>query len=105
MKKIQSILLVAFIATMVSCGPSADEKAAMEKAIQDSIAVVQKAYDDSLEAAASMAMEKVRQDSIAGSMMEQARLDSLAASKKKTVKKTNEQKIKEDKKVLQKQKG
>ena len=51
MKKIFSLALVAAIATLVSCGPSAEEKAAMEKAKQDSIAAVQKAHDDSLEAA------------------------------------------------------
>lgn len=41
MKKVFSIIAVAFVATMVSCGPSAEEKAKMEenaKRIADSIA-------------------------------------------------------------------
>jgi hypothetical protein len=41
MKKVLSIIAVALVATMVSCGPSAEEKAKMEenaKRIADSIA-------------------------------------------------------------------
>ncbi len=41
MKKVFSIIAVALVATMVSCGPSAEEKAKMEenaKRIADSIA-------------------------------------------------------------------
>ena len=59
MKKVLSILLAAGIATFVACGPSAEEKAAMEKAKQDSIATVQKAYDDSVTAVNAAAAEKV----------------------------------------------
>ena len=99
--------MIAGIAMFVACGPSADEKAAMDKARQDSIAAVQKAYDDSLAAANKAAEEKAKQDAEAAANMEKARKDSIeAATKKKTpVKKTNEQKMKEDKKILKKQKG
>lgn len=107
MKKVLSILTVAFVATLVSCGPSAEEKAAMEKAKQDSIAAMQKAYDDSVMTVNAAATEKMRQDSMTAANMEKARQDSMAAAAKKKapVKKTNEQKMKDDKKVLQKQKG
>jgi hypothetical protein len=106
MKKLLSILLSAGIVMLVACGPSAEEKAAMEKAVQDSIARVQKAMDDSVATVQQAAMEKAKQDSIAAADMEKARKDSMeAAAKKKPMKKTNEQKMKEDKKVLEKQKG
>jgi hypothetical protein len=89
-----------------ACGPSAEEKAAMEKARQDSISAVEQARQDSIKAAeeASAAMEKARQDSIAA--VDKARQDSIAeaeeASKKKGSKpaKTKEQKqVEETKKV------
>jgi len=38
MKKLFTLMAVAAMFAMVSCGPSADEKAAAEKATQDSIA-------------------------------------------------------------------
>ena len=38
MKKVLSILLAAGFVAIVACGPSAEEKAAAEKAVQDSIA-------------------------------------------------------------------
>ncbi|HRY33834.1 MAG TPA: hypothetical protein P5531_12780 [Bacteroidales bacterium] len=60
MKKVAAVLFVAGMFAFFACGPSAEEKAAMEKAKQDSIAAVQKAYDDSV----AMALEQVRQDSI-----------------------------------------
>lgn len=59
MKKVLSILVIAGVAVLVACGPSAEEKAAAEKkkadsiareqAIADSIAAAkQKAFDDSV---------------------------------------------------------
>lgn len=62
MKKIFGILLLASVVTIVSCGPSAKEKAAAEQARLDSIAAVK---------------EQARLDSIAV-VLEQARLDSIA---------------------------
>ena len=44
MKKVLSIVAVALVATMVSCGPSAEEKAKMEeraKQVADSIAAAE----------------------------------------------------------------
>jgi hypothetical protein len=108
MKKIFSLALVAAIATLVSCGPSAEEKAAMEKAKQDSIAAVQKAHDDSLEAANKSVMEKAKADSTAAADAK-AREDSIQeATKKKPAapkKVTNQQKMDDAKKAAKKQRG
>jgi hypothetical protein len=86
MKKLLSIMLVALFATLVACGPSAEEKAAMEKAKQDSVERVQKAMDDSIASVQKAAEEKAKQDSIAAADMEKARQDSIAAASKKTKK-------------------
>jgi len=55
MKKVLSIVAVALVATMVSCGPSAEEKAKMEenaKRIADSItAATAAALEPAVEAA------------------------------------------------------
>lgn len=62
MKKIASLLLSVAVSSMllVSCGPSAEEKAKAEQAMKDSIATaIQKAMDDSL------AMVQATADSIA----------------------------------------
>ncbi|MFN8164838.1 MAG: hypothetical protein U0X76_01360 [Bacteroidia bacterium] len=77
MKKVfASILAVAFTA-IVACGPSAEEKAAKEKATQDSIAAAtQKAVNDSI-AAATQAAAQAAQDSI-NKAMEAAKADSIA---------------------------
>jgi hypothetical protein len=68
---------VAIMATLfvVSCGPSAEEKAAAEKARQDSIAAVEKARQDSIAAAEEMAKMQARQDSLA-----KVAADSIAAA-------------------------
>ena len=106
MKKLFSILLSAGIVMLIACGPSADEKAKMDKERQDSLDRVTKAMNDSIAKVQEAAMEKQKADSTAAAQMEKARQDSMeAAAKKKPVKKTNEQKMKEDKKVLEKQKG
>jgi hypothetical protein len=84
MKKVLSLLVVAGMFAIVACGPSAEEKAATEKAKQDSIAKVQKeqAIADSV-----AAVEKAKQDSIA--LVQKAKEDSIAAAaaKKTPVKK------------------
>jgi hypothetical protein len=93
MKKILSIFLAAGIATFVACGPSAEEKAAMEKARQDSIAAVEKARQDSMEAVNKAMMDKMKADSTASADMEKARQDSIqAAGKKKSSVKKSEPK-------------
>jgi hypothetical protein len=73
MKKIFSLLTVAAFAALVACGPSAEEKAAAEKARQDSInqaMAAQMAADSAAQAMAAQA----RQDS----MMMANRADSIA---------------------------
>jgi len=71
MKKLASLLLVAGMVAFVACGPSAEEKAAMEKAKQDSIDAATKAVQDSI----TMAAEQAKMDSIA-----KAQADSIAAA-------------------------
>ena len=106
MKRFTYMILSVAVASLVACGPSAEEKAATEKAHQDSIAAAQKMIDDSI-ASANAAAEKAIQDSIA----QKAMADSLAASEaaaKKSARpkpKTNEQKMEQDRKVLKKEKG
>ena len=73
MKKLLSVLVIAGMVAMVACGPSAEEKAAKEKAKQDSIALVQKAKDDSI-----AAVQQAKDDSIAA--VQKAKEDSIAAA-------------------------
>ncbi len=72
MKKLFSLLVIAGMLAVVACGPSAEEKAAKEKAKQDSIAAAQKAIDDSIAAVATA-------DSIAAAEKAKRVEDSLAA--------------------------
>jgi Pyruvate/2-oxoacid:ferredoxin oxidoreductase gamma subunit len=65
MKKVLSLVVLGAAFAIYSCGPSAEEKAKMEQARQDSIAQVEAANKAAEEAAAMQAMEKARQDSIA----------------------------------------
>ncbi len=76
MKKVLTLVAFAGMVTFVACGPSAEEKAAMEKKKQDSIAMVEKAKADSVSAAMAK-MEQAKQDSIAKAM-EQMKADSTA---------------------------
>ena len=76
MKKLFSLLVIAGMAAMVACGPSAEEIAAKEKAKADSIAAVQKAKEDSI-----AAVQKAKEDSIAAA--QKAKEDSIAAAKAK----------------------
>ena len=73
MKKLLSVLVIVAMAALVACGPSAEEKAAKEKAKQDSIAAVQKAKDDSI-----AAVQQAKDDSIAAA--QKAKEDSIAAA-------------------------
>ena len=73
MKKLFSVLVIAGMVALVACGPSKEEKAAKEKAKNDSIAAAQKAQatQDSLAAVAkaqeeaAAAKAKAKEDSIA----------------------------------------
>jgi Tfp pilus assembly protein PilP len=85
MKKLLTIISAACVAMIVSCGPSAEEKARMEQATQDSLnQVMEQARQDSLNAV----MELARQDSMAMAAAMQDSLnkvmqDSLAAMETK----------------------
>jgi protein involved in sex pheromone biosynthesis len=72
MKKIFSIVAIAATMLVVSCGPSAEEKAKRDKEVADSIAN-QEAMMMELEAQKAQAM----QDSLAA--IEKMKADSLAA--------------------------
>jgi hypothetical protein len=109
MKKLLSVILISGMFAIVACGPSAQEKADAEKRMQDSIAQVaadsmKKAMEDSMAMA-----QKMMQDSISAANMK-AMQDSMAMIQAKMNKpapkpKSNKQKMEEDKKTLQKQKG
>ena len=82
MKKLVTLVAVAGMFAFTACGPSAEEKAAMEKAKQDSIAAAQAAA-----AEAQAAMEKAKQDSMMMAQqaaMEKAKADSMAAAEANT---------------------
>ena len=86
MKKFAYLLGTVAISLVVSCGPSAEEKAAAEKLVADSIAAaVEAQIQDSL-----MMVETARQDSLtavaqaaADSLKNLAIADSIAAAQKK----------------------
>jgi outer membrane biosynthesis protein TonB len=97
MKKILSLVIVAGFATLIACGPSAEEKAAAEKARQDSInAVMAQMSADSM-AAAQASMEKAHADSVSAAMA----ADSIAKaqSAKKGSKPKPKPMTKDEKKV------
>ena len=74
MKKLIALLITISFATLIACGPSAEEKAAAEKARQDSInAVMAQMVTDSMNAAQAL-IEKARQDSL----IKVAHADSIA---------------------------
>jgi hypothetical protein len=58
MKKVLSLMLVAGMFAFSACGPSAEEKAAQEKAMADSIAAAEAAMKAAEEAAAQAAMQQ-----------------------------------------------
>ncbi len=86
MKKIITLISAACMALIISCGPSAEEKAKIEQQRLDSLnAVLEQARQDSIASA-----EKILQDSIASaqkavedSLKLKATEDSIAAATKK----------------------
>lgn len=89
MKKVFTLVAVASMFTIVACGPSAEEKAAAEKAKQDSIAAVEaaKAAEEAAKAqaiadstAAYAAAEEAKAKAAADSI---AALDAKKGGKKK----------------------
>ena len=99
MKRFTYMILSLAVAGLVACGPSAEEKAAAEKAKQDSIAAAQKMVDDSI-AAANAAAEKAIQDSLAQKAIADSIAASEAAIKNKAKPKTREQKKQEEAKKV-----
>ena len=86
----------ALCVALISCGPSAEEKAAAEKAKQDSIAAAQKAVQDSIAAA----VQKATQDSmLAAAAAEKAREDSIEAAEAKAKANKPKPKTKEEKQI------
>ncbi len=82
MKKLFTLVAVASMFTFVACGPSAEEKAAAEKAKQDSIAAVE-AATAAEEAAKAQAMADSTAAYSAAVEAEAKRVaDSVEASKK-----------------------
>jgi hypothetical protein len=88
MKKTLSMLLLGGAILIYACGPSAEEKAAMEKARMDS---VQAAQD------AAMAMEKARLDSMTAADEAKKMKGKKAAPKKEEPKKEEPKKSPFDK--------
>lgn len=106
MKKLFMAALFAGLIGFSACGPSAEERAASEKRMQDSLAMVQQ---DSMARAMADSMAMMQQQMM-DSMRMKAMADSMAMMKSKmnrpaTKPKTNQQKIEEDRKSLQKEKG
>jgi hypothetical protein len=100
MKKSLSLVAVAAMFALVSCGPSAEEKAAKEKATQDSIAAVESAKAAE-EAAKAQAMVDSTNAFNAAKEAEAKRIadSTAAAGTKKNVKvpaKTMKEKVKEE---------
>jgi hypothetical protein len=111
MKKVFTLIAAASMFTFVACGPSAEEKAAKEKATQDSIAAVE-AAKAAEEAAKAQAITDSTNAYNAAKEAEAKRVaDSTAeyeANKGKggkTKPKSVEQKVKENKKELNKDRG
>ena len=68
MKKVLSTLFAAGIIALVACGPSAEEKAAAEKAVQDSIAAAEQASSAMQEQSAMQDSANMMMDSTANKM-------------------------------------
>jgi Skp family chaperone for outer membrane proteins len=112
MKKVLTLVAAASMFTFVACGPSAEEKAAKEKATQDSIAAVEAAKVAEEAAKAQAAQDSINAVNAAKEAEAKRIADSTAeaeAKGKKTVKpvkpKTNEQHQKEVKKNLNNDRG
>lgn len=78
MRTTLKLFVLAGVAFLVACGPSAQELA--EKAKQDSIRIADSIAVVEAEAAAAAAAEQAKLDSIAAAQVEQAKADSIAAA-------------------------
>ena len=87
MKKLFTLVAVAGMFTFVACGPSAEEKAAAEKAKQDSIAAVEAAVAAEEAAKAQAIADSTAAFSAVEAAKQQATADSIAAADAKKGKK------------------
>ena len=83
MKKLFTLVAVAGMFTFVACGPSAEEKAAKEKAQQDSIAAVEAAKAAEEAAKAQSIADSTAKYGEAQAAKQKAMDDSIAAAKDK----------------------
>ncbi|MGQ0826770.1 MAG: hypothetical protein ACT4ON_00090 [Bacteroidota bacterium] len=83
MKKLFTLVAVAGMFTFVACGPSAEEKAAAEKAKQDSIAAVEAAKAAEEAAKAQATADSTAAFTAAEEAKAQATADSIANAGKK----------------------
>ena len=83
MKKVFTLVAVAGMVTFVACGPSAEEKAAKEKAKQDSIAAVEAAKAAEEAAKAQAIADSTAKYAEAQAAKQKAIDDSIAAAKDK----------------------
>jgi hypothetical protein len=108
MKKVIYFIAAVAITLVTSCGPSAEEKAAEQKRIEDSIAAAAAAEAEARIQDSLMQVETTMKDSIAkveaaiaDSLRAKAEADSIAASKKKSTPKPAPKKSPEEKKIEQ----
>jgi hypothetical protein len=101
MKKLSLFIAIASLGALVACGPSAEEKAAMEKAKQDSIAAVEaaKAAEEAARAQAiadSTAAYTAAEEAKAKAMQDSIDAAAKAPKAKKTPPKTQAEQTKEE---------
>lgn len=108
MKKVIYLVAAVAITLVTSCGPSAEEKAAEQKRIEDSIATAAAAEAEARIQDSLMQVEAAMKDSIAkveaaiaDSLRAKAEADSIAALKKKSTPKPAPKKSPEQKKIEQ----
>jgi hypothetical protein len=80
MKKLSLLLAVTSLTAFVACGPSAEEKAAKEKATQDSIAAVEAAKAAEEAAKAQLVADSTAAYTAAEEAKAKAAADSIAAA-------------------------
>lgn len=98
MKKLIPALVITGMMSslLISCGPSAEEKAAAEQYMRDSIALVEKAKADSIIAVQqqvmmdSLALVKMTEDSIASAKAVEDSLKAVKSSRPRTKPKPTE---------------
>ena len=87
MKKVFTLVAAASMFTFVACGPSAEEKAAKEKATQDSVAAVEAAKVAEEAAKAQAAQDSINAVNAAKEAEAKRVADSIEAAAKKPGKK------------------